>query len=120
MCSGNGQADGSPINEATVSGYLTLNPAPALVVGALNLHVRDLRSVTALSPGAAFPQVRPSVEVSAVAGLSVIFILRNAVFCLPVSQIKQMLGTGPQSGICMLNLPSVFSKALAFRTQVYS
>jgi hypothetical protein len=51
---------------------LTLNPATALVLGsALNLHVRDpLPGMSSLAR-AAFAQVRPSVEISAVAVLSV-------------------------------------------------
>jgi hypothetical protein len=51
---------------------MTLNPATALVLGsALNLHVRDpLPAMNSLAR-AAFPQVRPSVEISAVAVLIV-------------------------------------------------
>ena len=61
-------ADGDQDDLITLEGWtprhgsLTLNPATALVLRcALNLYVRGLKPATALSRGAVFPQVRPSV-----------------------------------------------------------
>ena len=49
-----------------------LSPATALVPGwDLNLHVRTLSPLRAVSRGVVFPQVKPSWEASSVAVLSI-------------------------------------------------
>jgi hypothetical protein len=69
-------ADGDQDDLITLEGWtpthgsLTLNPATALVLDGLQiLHVSGPQLATALSRGDAFPQVKPSYGISAVAVL---------------------------------------------------